>query len=109
MLNDPTLSQPHCDDCGLPIRSESFELVSDTHRYEQSTKDGIITRYVDGIPYPIRRQVNEWRHDDPRGVRDHRPTPQEWGHTHDSDYERQERNWRMEQLEAKAHLGQQFK
>lgn len=110
-IEDPSLVQPNCADCGLPIRSASFDVVKTTHRYEQPTAGGLVTRFVEGEPTPIRRAANEWRHDDPRATNDHRPTPAAYGprHTHDTDYERQERNWRMQELEKRAHLGEQFK
>lgn len=110
-IEDPTLKQPLCADCGLPIRSDSFHVSNTLHRFEQPTSRGIETRFVEGEPSPVRRAVNEWVHDDPRAEHDHRPTPQAFGpsHTHDTDYERQEREWRMRELERKLHLGQQFK
>ncbi len=110
-IEDPTLKQPLCGDCGLPIRSTSFDVVTTTHRYEQNSSGGVENRYVEGMPTPIRRSGGQWVHDDPRAENDHRPTPQAFGpsHTHDTDYERQEREWRMRELESKMHLGQQFK
>jgi hypothetical protein len=109
-IADPSFSQPNCSDCGLPIRSASFDLVSDMHRYDKPTSGGIVAATAHGLPKPIKRQVNEWAHDDPRAVNDHRPIPAAYGarHTHDSDYERQERSWRMSEMEKRAYLGQQF-
>lgn len=107
-LSDPTLSQPTCSECGLPIRSDTFELHTPLHTFHIKTPGGIITRYVSGIPSPIRRQVNQWRHDDPRASFDHPAEPFEFT-SHDADFERQERNWRLEELEKKAHLGRQFR
>lgn len=109
-LEDPSLVQPTCGECGLPIRSESFDVTTTMHQYEHPTANGIETRFVEGEPQPIRRATNQWRHDDPRATNDHRATPAAYGpiHTHDTDYERQERNWRMRELEKRAHLGQQF-
>lgn len=108
---DPSFSQTTCDGCGLPIRSASFDLVSDMIRYENPTSGGLVASTAHGLPKPIKRQVNEWVHDDPRATTDHRPYPAAYGarHTHDTDYERQERNWRMQELEKRAHLGEQFK
>lgn len=109
-ITDPSLSQATCDGCGLPIRSASFDLVSDMIRYENPTSGGLVASMAHGVPKPIKRAVNEWIHDDPRATSDHRPSPAAYGgqHTHDSDYERQERNWRMQELEKRAHLGGQF-
>ena len=73
---------------------------------------------AEGLPRPkpfnssvFRGTSGQWHHDDPRATDDHRPEPGAWGprHTHESDYERQERNWRMEELEKRHHLGEQFK
>lgn len=110
-INDPSLVQPICAECGLGIRSQSFDVVTTMHRFEHPTANGIETRMVEGVPKPIKRATNEWKHDDPRAVNDHRPTPAAYGprHTHDTDYERQERNWRMQELENRSHLGEQFK
>jgi hypothetical protein len=110
-INDPSLVQPTCSECGLGIRSESFDVVKTTHRFEQPTANGVETRFVEGEPQPLRRAVNSWRHDDPRATNDHSVTPAAYGprHTHDTDYERQERNWRMQELEKRTHLGGQFR
>lgn len=111
-MHDPSIVQSTCADCGLPIRSESFGLSAIEHRFEQPTDNGVETRFVTGELSPIKRQVNEWRHDDPRvsdhPFKGHRATPLE-NTSHDADYERQERAWRMNEMEKRHHLGQQFK
>lgn len=113
-IQDPTLSQPLCQECGLPIRSTSFELQTPHHRHEVKGQGGMVVMGTAGIPAPrpfiTLSPSSGWLHDDPRGVRDHPIYPQNWTpHTHESDYERQLRNWQLEQLEQKSHLGKQFK
>ena len=49
------MQQHTCSECGLPIRSESFALDTTIHRYEEPTKNGVETRYVEGLPKPLRR------------------------------------------------------
>lgn len=121
-IDDPTLVQPHCAECGLPIRSQSFQLETHHHRFEIPTPNGLVVGGTEGIEHPrgfVRLGFSEgWVHDDPRGTPpmilgrgDHEITPQAFGprHTHETDYERQLRNWRMEQMISRAHLGEQFK
>lgn len=121
-LEDPTLVQPKCRECGLPIRSTSFEVRTPHYRHEIPTQSGVVVSGMTGVPTPrpfIQLSSDSgWLHDDPRGEgpqvfggRGHVIAPQEFGprHTHETDYERQMRNWQMNQLEQKAHLGQQFK
>lgn len=113
-VEDPTIKQPHCSECGLPIRSQSFELETPFHQYEYRTKGGLVRGGGEGVerpkPFHVLGASEGWIHDDPRGVRDHAITPQAWGprHSHETDYERQTRNWQMEQLEKKHYLGGQF-
>lgn len=110
-INDPTITQPTCSECGLNIRSENFQLKETTHRFEQGSPGKQENRYVHGIPSPMNVNVGQWRHDDPRVTdhpfKGHRASPMEKT-SHDADYERQERLWRMKQLEDRSHLGPQF-
>lgn len=113
-IQDPTIRQPLCQGCGLPIRSTSFELQTPHYRHEVPGTGGMVVMGTAGIPAPrpfLQRNRREgWLHDDPRGEHDHPIFPQEWEpHTHETDYERQMRAWRMSELEKKAHLGDQFK
>ena len=110
-INDPTITQPTCAECGLNIRSENFQLKETTHSFEQGSPEQRENRYVFGIPSPMNVNIGQWRHDDPR-VTDHpfkchRAYPMQ-NTSHDADYERQERLWRMKQLEDRSHLGPQF-
>ena len=114
-IEDPTLVQPSCAECGLPIRSTSFQLETPHYRFETPTDSGMVVGGTEGIERP-RPFINlgfsdGWLHDDPRGSRDHEITPAAFGprHSHASDYERQLRNWRMAEAEKRAHLGKQFK
>lgn len=122
-IEDPTLVQPSCDHCGLPIRSGSFRLETPHHRFETPTASGLVVGGVEGIERPrpfINLGFSEgWLHDDPRGSGpmalgrgDHLIIPAATSnarHTHATDYMRQERNWRMDEEERRAHLGAQFK
>jgi hypothetical protein len=101
------MQQHTCSECGLPIRSESFALDTTIHRYEEPTKNGVETRYVEGLPKPLRRATNRWLHDDPRASGDHRAEPLLRA-SHDEDYERQTQEWSRAQAEARDHLGEQF-
>lgn len=106
------MSQPSCAECGLPIRSDSFELETPHFRHEVQGQGGMVVMGTPGIPRPRPfRGYGGWLHDDPRGVRDHVIEPRAFGprHTHETDYERQLRAWRMNEMEQKAHLGEQFK
>lgn len=116
-IEDPTIKQPHCAECGLPIRSQSFEVHKPHIPYTVKGKGGIIRSGAEGVEQPKEfapaiwaHTSGGWVHDDPRGVRDHNIEPQYFGpkHTHATDYERQLRNWNMEQMEARSHLGKQF-
>lgn len=112
MIDDPTLVQPHCAECGLPIRSQSFGLETPHYRFETPTPHGVVVGGTEGIERPRSFMPGaRWIHDDPRGVWDHEIGPQAFGprHTHETDYERQLRNWRMEQMISRSHLGDQFK
>lgn len=125
-LEDPTLVQPKCRECGLPIRSTSFEVVTPHYRHEIETPHGVVVSGMSGIPAPRPflhlNHEDGWLHDDPRGEgpqvfggRGHVIAPQEFGprHSHATDYERQMREWRMNELEKKhqqsQHLGPQFR
>ena len=114
-IEDPTLKQPHCAECGLAIRSRSFELETPHHQYEYKTPGGIVRGGGEGVERPRDFRPlgfsEGWLHDDPRGVPDHEITPQSWRsrRAHEDDYERQMMNWRMAEVEKKAHLGRQFK
>jgi hypothetical protein len=121
-IEDPTLVQPSCAECGLPIRSGSFRLETPHHRFETPTDSGLVVGGVEGIERPrpfINLGFSEgWLHDDPRGSGpmalgrgDHEITPAAFGprHSHATDYERQLRSWRMNEMEKRAHLGDQFK
>lgn len=119
-IEDPTIRQPHCAECGLGIRSQSFELIEPHHSFEQKTKGGLVRGGAVGLPQPrpfVNLGSSGWMHDDPRAsgptaheIGDHRVAPQAFGprHTHETDYERQHRNWRMQQMEARGTLGRQF-
>lgn len=121
-IEDPTLVQPKCRGCGLHIRSSSFEVQTPHYRHEIPTQNGVVVSGMSGVttpgPFIQLNSDDGWLHDDPRGGgpqifdrKNHLIAPQEFGphHTHAADYERQMRNWQMDQLERKNHLGQQFK
>lgn len=121
-IQDPTIRQPKCRECGLPIRSGSFRVVTPHYRHEIPTANGMVVSGTSGVPTPQPfiqlSHESGWLHDDPRGEgpqvmggRGHVIAPEEFGprHTHETDYERQMRAWQMNEIEQKAHLGQQFK
>lgn len=119
---DPEFVQPSCEHCGLAIRSGSFELEKTHHRFETPSASGLVVGGTEGIERPrgfIPLSFSDgWYHDDPRGSApmvmgrgDHLIIPaviNNARHTHATDYLRQERNWRMNELEKRAHLGAQF-
>lgn len=121
-IEDPTLVQPKCRECGLPIRSTSFEVITPHYRHTVDTPNGRMVLGTSGVPTPRPflqlGYETGWLHDDPRGEgpqvlggKGHIIAPQEFGprHTHETDYERQMREWKMNEMEQKAHLGDQFK
>lgn len=117
-IEDPTIRQPHCAECGLGIRSQSFQVEEPYYQYTEQTEGGLVRRGAVGLPRPRPFAAGAiWVHDDPRGTApvilgrgDHVIEPQAFGprHTHETDYERQLRNWRMQQMEARGNLGKQF-